>query len=727
VVSLPENANLIDGKNYMQFTLRSFFSGGQKCAFPATSPATVGAALVSTADDAETAWSPAAACLLPDVLPVAGTLLSYGGNRQLAAGGTVTHGGALVTTSSGLSCEVDPVNWRFRLSTSGTSRMDLDQYSLRLVDSALILWSNTGNNVNTTKLLGLCKNDTTNYLQINNGTEGSLNGLECGAITATKVAVTSTTGIGGCQFYDASGTQNSGVQIDGTTTLIWRNSTVAFSTSSAGPCIWSNNGLRFASSGYGGTPAVFIRSGGTDVLAIRNNADSADAALTCGAVTASGLLIVDSICSSSTVHSSRYVFLTNSAMYPGTLNLGLGTSGNPWGASYVDSLKVTGNVGINRAVSSTVPLVIQTNATSSDGIYLYNNAGTLVSDFGVTGGGHLRWRFKDSSATNVVTINADGVSDGLITLNCPMASSKGLFVKGTTSQTANLIECQNVAGAVGAKVTATLDFSNAGGQTFAEIFGAGATVSGPNAVAVGANSSAGGAAIAIGYGTTAAGGSSVAVGTGASSSASGSVAIGNTASGGIHGVSVGMQAATGTYAVAIGTYASASHTAAIAIGRSAITTAANQLVVGATGGFEVTNSFFGNGVTAASPSAHIMNATGGSGTNIAGANFTIAAGRGTGTGLGGSFKVQVAPVGSTGSTANALADALVIDSTKLATFSGAITASGAIQETPTQSSLNPTTTNIPSGKRMGWYNTALGEFRDWVNIGGTLLKSAAYT
>jgi len=58
---------------------------------------------------------------------------------------------------------------------------------------------------------------------------------------------------------------------------------------------------------------------------------------------------------------------------------------------------------------------------------------------------------------------------------------------------------------------------------------------------------------------------------------------------------------------------------------------------------------------------------------------------------------------------------------------GAITASGPIQETPTQSALDPTTTNIPSGKRQGWYNSALSEFRDWVNIGGTLLKSAAYT
>ena len=58
---------------------------------------------------------------------------------------------------------------------------------------------------------------------------------------------------------------------------------------------------------------------------------------------------------------------------------------------------------------------------------------------------------------------------------------------------------------------------------------------------------------------------------------------------------------------------------------------------------------------------------------------------------------------------------------------GAITASGAIQETPTQSASDPTITDIPTGKRMGWYNSTSGEFRDWVNIGGTLKKSAAYT
>lgn len=56
-----------------------------------------------------------------------------------------------------------------------------------------------------------------------------------------------------------------------------------------------------------------------------------------------------------------------------------------------------------------------------------------------------------------------------------------------------------------------------------------------------------------------------------------------------------------------------------------------------------------------------------------------------------------------------------------------LTASGNLAWTPTQSSLDPTTTDIPSGRRVSWYNSTLGEFRDWVNIGGTLLKSAAYT
>lgn len=62
--------------------------------------------------------------------------------------------------------------------------------------------------------------------------------------------------------------------------------------------------------------------------------------------------------------------------------------------------------------------------------------------------------------------------------------------------------------------------------------------------------------------------------------------------------------------------------------------------------------------------------TGTSNTN--GANFTIAGSKGTGTGTGGSLIFQVSPAGTTGTSQNALATALTIDSTKTATFTGAV-------------------------------------------------------
>ncbi len=62
-------------------------------------------------------------------------------------------------------------------------------------------------------------------------------------------------------------------------------------------------------------------------------------------------------------------------------------------------------------------------------------------------------------------------------------------------------------------------------------------------------------------------------------------------------------------------------------------------------------------------------------TNTAGVDFTIAGSQGTGTGVGGSLLFKVAPAGGTGSTQNALATALAIDSTKFATFAAGIDAS----------------------------------------------------
>lgn len=76
-------------------------------------------------------------------------------------------------------------------------------------------------------------------------------------------------------------------------------------------------------------------------------------------------------------------------------------------------------------------------------------------------------------------------------------------------------------------------------------------------------------------------------------------------------------------------------------------------------------TFTHGGVDAASPVAQTINvqnvAAGNS--NVAGANLTIAGSQGTGTGVGGSILLQVAPAGSSGSSQNALSTVLTISPT----------------------------------------------------------------
>lgn len=64
--------------------------------------------------------------------------------------------------------------------------------------------------------------------------------------------------------------------------------------------------------------------------------------------------------------------------------------------------------------------------------------------------------------------------------------------------------------------------------------------------------------------------------------------------------------------------------------------------------------------------------------NTAGTNFTIAGSQGTGTGTGGSIIFQTAPAGTTGTSQNALATALTIDSTQLSTFGGRISSANGV-------------------------------------------------
>ena len=111
-------------------------------------------------------------------------------------------------------------------------------------------------------------------------------------------------------------------------------------------------------------------------------------------------------------------------------------------------------------------------------------------------------------------------------------------------------------------------------------------------------------------------------------------------------------------AIGINAVASAGNSG-IAIGYGSTTTAASQLVIGSSGD-PISSVYIGSGVTAASPSAITYNSTGGSGTNIAGAAFTIAGGKGTGTGAGGNIIFQTSTTLGSGTTLQSLVSRLTI-------------------------------------------------------------------
>jgi len=117
------------------------------------------------------------------------------------------------------------------------------------------------------------------------------------------------------------------------------------------------------------------------------------------------------------------------------------------------------------------------------------------------------------------------------------------------------------------------------------------------------------------------------------------------------------------------------------LGFGATSTASNQLVAGSPTS-PVTDIYFGDGVTHTAPSDWTLHGVGGSGTDIAGGDATIAGGQGTGTGAGGNVIFQTAPAGSTGAAANALATVFqatetAIDFVKGFVQSGKTTVTGA--------------------------------------------------
>jgi hypothetical protein len=145
-------------------------------------------------------------------------------------------------------------------------------------------------------------------------------------------------------------------------------------------------------------------------------------------------------------------------------------------------------------------------------------------------------------------------------------------------------------------------------------------------------------------------------------------------------VAFGTQASVSNDGVAIGYFASTTSPGGVAIGREAATTNNNQFVTGSNAA-PITDVYFGSGVTdSTTPSSVVFNATGGSGTNVAGASFGIAGGRGTGSANGGDITLQVAAPGVSGGTLNALATVATISGVNgAATFKNAANSTAAFQ------------------------------------------------
>lgn len=121
---------------------------------------------------------------------------------------------------------------------------------------------------------------------------------------------------------------------------------------------------------------------------------------------------------------------------------------------------------------------------------------------------------------------------------------------------------------------------------------------------------------------------------------------------------------TGSFNTIIGSVAqsgtaTSSVSSSIVLGANAAATASNQCVIGAANADgQINDVYLGSGVTFATPVSVTVNASGGNGSNITGANLNLAAGKGTGTtGNPGTISMQFArPIGATATTLNALSD-----------------------------------------------------------------------
>jgi len=298
-------------------------------------------------------------------------------------------------------------------------------------------------------------------------------------------------------------------------------------------------------------------------------------------------------------------------------------------------------------------------------------------------------RFDSTTGKLLQNSNATLADNGGLTQTAAAATEVlGTFI-AHASQSANLAEWQSSGGTVGARVTSAREFSDSSGGSNSEAFGSGATA-GASSTALGKNASGGSSAgVAVGINAAVTGASGTAIGSNASAAVFGT-AVGNGATNSGSGISFGRNSsgpwsvgyaatsvhsssmslgtsanATTTGSMAFGASSSSTHVLGLVFGPSATSTATNQLVFGSswlgTGGYQT--MYVGQGVVSTAPIATTLTSSGGSGTDIAGANLLLAAGKPTGAGAAGDLLLQTSAAGATGTTLRSLTTRVAVKGT----------------------------------------------------------------
>lgn len=270
---------------------------------------------------------------------------------------------------------------------------------------------------------------------------------------------------------------------------------------------------------------------------------------------------------------------------------------------------------------------------------------------GVTGSGTTD---KLAKWTSMTTVGDSGITDDGTTVTVGVAGSRSLSCpQGTNSERFGA-----GAGAVGPRNTSVGAQAGASNSTGADnvFIGYQAGDTGTSAAAnvvigSGADLTAYNTASTTVVGQGALGTAITTVmGQGASATSSSSVALGRGAT------------VAATSSLAIGDGASCTAGGSIALGRSALADQSATMVIGSPD-YPISDIFFGRGRTTSNTSNYTstLNATGGSGTDRAGAHLRLAGGRPTGSGVGGKVILATATSGSSGSTPGTLVDWFELD------------------------------------------------------------------